>query len=415
MFKKTVLENGLKIITEVVGEFKSASIGLWINVGSQYENKANNGISHFVEHLLFKGTKNLSAKDIAEKIDNLGGVLNAFTEKEHTCFYTKVMDRHVEVAMDMLIDMIINPLLAPKDIELEKAVIIDEIRMYEDSPDEMIFELFSKAIWGDSNLGQCVLGSNKVVKGLNRVKITEFIKMNYHPSNIIVSVAGNVDHNSIVKKIKKYFKGIKKQSSQQQVTNFCIKKRKLIKEKQSEQVYLCTGIDAYDQNDEKKYILLVLDSVLGGSLSSRLFQDIREKRGLVYSISTFQNSYVNTGCYGVQASTSADNFDTVMKLVKKNINDIYKNAITKEEMNRSKEHIKGAISLGLENTASRMIRNAKSDFYHDRFVSYKEIIKRIEEVTLNDIKKVAKEILRWNDFSLSVIGPVNKIKSGFLK
>jgi len=317
--------------------------------------------------------------------------------------------------MDMLIDMIINPLLAPKDIELEKAVIIDEIRMYEDSPDEMIFELFSKAIWGDSNLGQCVLGSNKVVKGLNRVKITEFIKMNYHPSNIIVSVAGNVDHNSIVKKIKKYFKGIKKQSSQQQVTNFCIKKRKLIKEKQSEQVYLCTGIDAYDQNDEKKYILLVLDSVLGGSLSSRLFQDIREKRGLVYSISTFQNSYVNTGCYGVQASTSADNFDTVMKLVKKNINDIYKNAITKEEMNRSKEHIKGAISLGLENTASRMIRNAKSDFYHDRFVSYKEIIKRIEEVTLNDIKKVAKEILRWNDFSLSVIGPVNKIKSGFLK
>lgn len=416
MYKKTVLDNGLKIVTEIVPQFKSATLGFWINVGSQYEKESNNGISHFIEHILFKGTKKLSAKKIAEKIDNLGGVLNAFTEKEHTCFYTKVMDRHLSLAIDILVDMLLNSTLNTKDIQTEKAVILDEIRMYEDSPDEIIFELFSKSIWGDTSLGQPTLGRREIILALDKVKIKEFIKKNYAPSNIIVSAAGGVDHLKIVKQISRYFnRGAKIYAGVKNKERYKVMPRKIVKERPCEQVYLCWGGRGITQLDRRRYVMVVLDSVLGGSLSSRLFQEIREKRGLVYSISSFQNSYLHTGAYGVQASTSSENFNKVIELIKKSLDKIMSEGITKEELARTKEHLKGAISLGLENTASRMMRLAKSEHYHKRYISYEEVIKKIEEVSIDDVHQIAREVLNYKNFSLAVIGPVNKIKSGYFK
>ncbi|MCL5772909.1 MAG: insulinase family protein [Firmicutes bacterium] len=407
-YKKTVLDNGIKVITEEVPYFNSASIGFWVNTGSQNEDTSNNGVSHFIEHLFFKGTKNHSASEIAEIMDSVGGHLNAFTEKEQTCYYARVTDRHIPLAFDILSDMLLHSLLAPKDIEKEKGVVLEEIKMYEDSPDEMVFEIFTQGLWDGHPLGRSTLGSREVIKSLTRKDLMKYIGKNYVPQNMIVSAAGRLEHDRIVELVDKLFGKLKKTSVEAFPKTPVVKKKHIVKYKDCEQVYLCMGSTGISARDESKYKLSILDSILGGSMSSRLFQEIRERRGLVYTVMTFQNSYKDAGLFGIYAGTSMKSLKKVMDLCVKIMGDIREKGVSAKELSRAKEHIKGAILLALESTANRMIRLAKGEVYHGRLIPHEEIIEKLEAVTLEDVHKIARKILNYKNYSVAVLGPVDK-------
>jgi len=406
IYKKTILDNGLKVITEELTPFKSASIGLWINVGSIVENNHNSGICHFIEHMMFKGTKRHTATEIAEIMDGVGGHLNAFTEKEQTCYYARVVDQHIPLAINMLSEMIQESLFDDAEIEREKNVILEEIRMYEDSPDEIIFDLFTRAIWGEHPLGKSTLGRKEVIQGMTRKKFQQFLKKNYTPDNIIVAAAGNLKHNNIVRQVDKLFGKLKGKSPVRKNRVPGRHKKNVLKYKDCEQIYLCMGTNGISQRDENKYKLSVLDSILGGSMSSRLFQEIREKRGLVYTVCTFLNSFAEAGLFGFFAGTSNENLPRVLDIIVRIMSDIRTSGITREELIRAKEHIKGSIYLALENTVNRMIRLAKSEIYHGRLIPHEEAIEKIMAVTLEEVNEFSREILDHNKYSIAILGPV---------
>lgn len=411
MYQKTVLDNGLKVITEVLPQFRSATIGVWINAGSGNETPEFNGITHFIEHLMFKGTKRHTATKIAEIMDSLGGLLNAFTEKEQTCYYAKVMDKHLPVAIEILSDMVLNSLFDKVEINRERGVILDEIRIYEDSPDDYIFDLFHQTLWKGHPLGQITLGKPDVVSKLKREDFIDYVNKNYTPNNTTITIAGNINHKKVVDQIKKYFDKSKKQvclqKKQKKIKTF---HDQTIKYRQGEQIYLCMGGEGASQLDEDKYKLIVLDSILGGSASSRLFQEIREKRGLVYTIGTFQYAFKIAGSFGICASMSKDNLSRVLKLIFKILSDLKKNGITSKELKRTKEHLKGGIALTMESTANRMIRLAKSEFYHGKLLSFEKMIEKIERVTSDDVNYMIQKFLNKDKFTCAVSGPIRNFK-----
>ncbi|MFH1453695.1 MAG: pitrilysin family protein [Armatimonadota bacterium] len=406
MYKKTVLDNGLKILTEYIPGFRSVSLGIWINIGSKYEPKDKNGYSHFIEHLMFKGTKRYSARDIAKIMDTLGGMLNAFTEKEQTCYYAKVSDQHLTEAVDLLSELLLNSVYDPHEIEREKDVVLDELRLSQDSPDEYVFELFYRNLWPHHALGRSTLGTEGIIKNIKRKNVIEFIDKYYTPSNIIVAAAGQLEHDKLVEQINKIFGKLKKGRKHKEEKFIRTSKQRTVNYKEGEQVYICMGGEGTSQKNDDKYKLIVLDSILGGSMSSRLFQEVREKRGLVYNISTFQHSFYNAGVFGIYAGTHVRNLQKLQDITYNIIDKIKKKGPGKEEIHRAKEHIKGNLILNYENTVSRMLRLAKSEFYNGKLLDFDTILKKVDNVNLEDVIYIANKYLKEDRFAVAVLGPV---------
>jgi len=409
MYQKELLENGIRIVTEEIPYVNSVSIGIWVKVGSRNENVENNGISHFIEHMLFKGTKNRSAKEIANCIDKVGGQLNAFTSKESTCFYAKVLDTHFDIALDVLADMFFNSNFSPEEIEKEKGVIIEEINMYEDSPEDLVHDLFNQAVWSGNPLGMSILGTEKSLKNLNRDSIVEYFKKNYIPQNTVISVAGNIKHKDAVERIRAYFeKAEKKESNSANILIPKFEPEYTVRDKATEQVHLCMGFNGLDIKSEGFYPMLVMNNVFGGAMSSRLFQKIREDMGLAYSVFSYPSSFEDCGLFSIYAGSKPDNLMLVTKLIMEEIRTLKKDGITKEELYDSKEQLKGSYILGLESTSGRMISIGKSELLTGRIYSPNEILEKIDNVDMDSVNEIIMQIFDTDKMGAALIGNIDK-------
>lgn len=378
-------------------------------MGSADEDEANRGTSHFLEHLMFKGTPNRTAREISETMDGIGGNLNAFTEKEQTCFYAKVMDKHVPLAMEMMGDMILHSHFPEEEVEKEKGVILEEIRMYEDAPDELIFDLVAQAAWQNHPLGYPILGTAESVMDSNREKLLHFVKRFYTPNQIIVSVAGRIKHEKIVEMVEKYLSfDTSSNGGKVPIPPAQFSSHRILKRKEIEQVHFCLGMKGFSQKDERRYPLLVLDTILGGNTSSRLFQEIREKRGLAYTVTSFQGAYADSALFGVYGAANPATVQTVIQHLLEILSEIQDKGVTRKELKHAKEHLKGSLSLTLESGSTRMIRLAKSELYYQRFISHKELLDKIQSVTMEDVRDIAKELLRPELGTWAVLGPVTE-------
>jgi len=406
-YEEITLDSGLRIVTEALPYVNSASIGVWFGTGSRDESTENNGISHFIEHLMFKGTQKRTAREIAETIDSVGGQINAFTSKDHTCYYVRILDKYLTLAMDVLSDMLNNSLLDPNEIEKEKKVIIEEIRMYEDAPDELVHDLFAQSIWGRHPLGQNIAGEEEVIRNLTRADILNYIDAHYVNKNTVISVAGNFSHTNVVKDIERLFPSKPLTPPKRQESLPQIERPVYIKEKKTEQVHLCLGTKAYPREHQDRYALTILDSILGGGVSSRLFQRVREERGLVYSVYSYYTSYQDTGAFVVYAGTSPENIEEVVEIVTEELFNVKRDGVTEKELNRTKEQLKGNLMLSLESTSNRMSRLGKSELFFGRIVTIEEVVKNIEKVQIEDIKKVALDLFKRENLVLTAIGPIS--------
>lgn len=406
--KKTVLPNGMKLITENISEMRSVAMGIMAGVGSGQETDAQAGISHFIEHMAFKGTKKRTAFDIASELDGVGGKMNAYTSKEVTSYYAVVLDKHLDVAVDVLSDIYLNAVYEPKEMELEKGVIVEEIKMYEDSPDELIHDLFAEVILHDHPLARPTIGSEKTVRSVSRDDILDFMEHHYTPDNTIIALAGNVDHEQALKMIEPAFSKAQGNKIDLKLPVPTVKKASKLKYKKTEQVHICIGTEGPSQTSDDRYAFSVLDTVLGGSMSSHLFQEVREKRGLAYSIYSYNAALKDSGLYIVYSGTSKATFKQVIDLVVQEFSRAKKSGLTKKEIERSKEHIKGSLVLGLESTSARMGWLARSEFYYGRVLTFDEVFEKIDKVTSDDIIRVANKYIRDEDLTLTVIGDLKE-------
>ncbi|KNY25132.1 M16 family metallopeptidase [Pseudobacteroides cellulosolvens] len=412
MFKRTILENGVRIVCEKIPYVRSVSIGIWVGTGSRNENRDNNGISHFIEHMLFKGTNTRSAKDIAESIDNIGGQLNAFTGKECTCYYTKTLDTHIDIALDVLSDMFFNSKFDQKDIEVERKVIIEEIGMYQDSPEELVHDVLSETIWQDDTLGYPILGTQDSLKGITRESIVDYIGKNYVTGNSVISVAGNYDDDALIGMINERFsKWPKTDTSNNEYNTAKFKPNSIFMEKDTEQVHMCIGFNGISHGRDDIYTLLAVNNIFGGGMSSRLFQKIREEKGLVYSIYSYPASYKNNGLYTIYAGMNPEHMEKVIELVVAEIKEIKKSGISKEDLEKSKEQLKGNYILGLESTSSRMNSIGKSELMLGRIYSPDEILKKIDDISMDNASRIIDQIFDFDLMGFSAVGSIkNKIE-----
>jgi len=406
--KKTVLKNGITLLTETMEDVRSVAMGIVVGAGSGLEQDPVAGISHFIEHMAFKGTSKRSAFDIASELDAVGGKMNAYTSKELTTYYAVTLDKHIDIAADVLTDIFLNSVYDSKEMELEKGVIVEEIKMYEDTPDELIHDFFMETIFHGHPLGRPTIGHEQSVRSIDRGKMLDYIKENYTPDNIIISLAGNLKHEDAVKLIEPSFSVMKGKFPVSNRVPPTIKKAVKLKYKKTEQVHMCLGTKGPSQVDEDRYAFSILDTVLGGSMSSRLFQEVREKRGLAYAIYSYNGALKDCGLYVVYAGTSKENFRKVVDLTIEEFNKIKKNGITKEEMERSKEHLKGSLVLGLESTSSRMSYLAKSQFYFGRIITIDEIFEKVDALAPDDIMAAANKYLKDEYLTLTAIGDISE-------
>lgn len=401
------LDNGIKVVMEKIDYVNSVSIGVIINNGSIREEKCNNGVSHFIEHMLFKGTKNRNPREIAESIDNIGGQLNAFTGKEQTCYYAKVLDQHLPIAIDVLGDMINNSLFLEEDIEKEKSVIIEEINMYLDEPEDLVYELLNEIMFENTTLEYPILGIESIVSSMTRETIIDYFYNNYIPENMIVSLAGNFDPKETLKLLNQafgYFNN--KDSNPQWVDNNQYNYTNKIKgiHRKTEQLNFCIGLEGVNSKSDDIHSTLVMNNIFGGSMSSRLFQSIREDRGLAYSVYSHLSTFENTGVFSIYAGLNPKQITKVTKLIKDEIINIKNYFISKDELYRSKEQLKGNYILGTEGTFSRMFENGKSLSLTNRIECPEEIINKINKVNLDDIKRVVENIFIESKTNIAYVG-----------
>lgn len=407
--KKIVLPNRVRILIEEIPHVYSAAIGFWMDSGSKNEKPDNFGVSHFIEHMSFKGTKKRNAKDIASEIENTGGSINAFTDKENTCFFVRILDKHVPLALNVLSDVLRNSIFDPAEIEKEKQVVLEEIKTYEDSPDELVFDLFLQTIWSDHPLGREIIGTVDTVKGLNRDKICDYIEHFYTPDNLVIAIAGKINTEKIVEQLSELVGNMSNHYPSIPDAPVTMTPGVLVKYKDIEQIHLCLGTKGVAINDERRYVLAIVDNILGGGMGARLFQEIREKRGLVYSISSYQALYRLAGIFGVYAGCSPNNFKEVAKLTIEELNKIKEGKISSDEIEKSKEHIKGGLLLGMEAVRSRMMRLARNELFFGRFLPLDEIVQKIEKVELKDIVDIAEEIFNKDLITFTVVGPIKEL------
>jgi len=405
MFRKEHLSNGIPVVMEALKNMRSVALGIWVKVGSRNEKLDKNGISHFLEHMFFKGTIKRTAKDIAVEIDSLGGELNAFTSKENTTFYVKILDEYIEKGIELLSDIFLHSTFPEEDIEKEKRIIKEEIKMVEDTPDDYIHDLFNQTIWGNTGLGQSVLGRRETVRSFTREDLISHIKKYYGTKDVVISCAGNFEHESLVGMLNKSLGSLRRGSEPEKGSPPRFESKVEIFHKELSEAHICLGVEGIPQTSEERYSLFVLNTIFGAGVSSRLFQEIREKRGLAYSIYSFIASYFDTGIWGVYAGVSRKRVGEVVGLILKEMNGL-KDTLNETELQRAKNHLKGNIILGLESTSSRMTNIARQEIYYGKYYSPKEIMKEVDSITLDRIKDLAEKLIRKESCSLTVHGPV---------
>jgi len=409
--RRQKLPNGLTIITEQMQHIRSASIGIWLQTGSRDEEAEWNGISHFIEHMVFKGTTHRSAEDIARQVDSIGGNMDAFTAKECICFNVKVLDEHVPTALDILSDLVLNPVFDAADIARERGVIMEEIKMDEDNPDYLVHEIFTQNFWKDHPLGKPILGTKETVKRFERAPVLDAYAHRFAPGNIIVSAAGNLNHEEFVKLVAHHFEHMKPMTNGFHSSAPKIVSRIILRNKKAlEQVQLCVGVPAHPIAHEKRHAGYILNTLLGGGMSSRLFQNIRERQGLAYSIYSDLNPYRDTGCLAVYAGTSLASAAKVVQSVVSEFHKLKSEPVTEEELKRSKAQLKGSLMLSLESSTSRMSNLARQEMYFDRFYDLDELIQRIEAVTAEDLTSLANEYFKTEAVAVTALGNLNGLK-----
>ena len=408
-YHKTILPNGVRIVTEEIPHVRSLSLGFWIETGSRDEFTANNGISHFIEHMVFKGTKKRSIKEIAQSIESVGGYLNAFTSKEHTCYYARVLDEHLELATDVLSDMVFQPTFPEKEFEKERNVILEELKQAEDDPDDIIQDYFEKAIFKTHPLGMPVIGTAKSITSFKRKDLVQYSMENYSPANLVVAAAGNLHHEEVVELSRRYIEKCTNNTHEKAghtVSSF-EKPSSLLCEyyKPIQQAHICLGTIGFNVLDEKRFSMQVLNTLLGDGMSSRLFQNIREKYGFAYAVYSFNNMMQDTGAVGVYIGTDNSHVQRCIDLVWKELKSLRSQGITKEELTRTKAQLKGSMMLGMENIPNRMIRLGSSELYFGELIALDTIIKKIDEVTREEVQETADELFREDRFATVIFHP----------
>jgi predicted Zn-dependent peptidase len=408
MYRKDTLSNGIRVVSETLPKSRSVSIGVWVKVGSRHEPPEIGGISHFIEHMFFKGTGKRSAKDIAIEMDSIGGEMNAFTSQETTTFYAKVVDEHLPVVIEILADILLGAKFDPVEMEKERKVILEEIKGVEDTPDDYIHELFTSTVWPDNSLGRPILGTRETIKALKHNDIVSYIDNYYHPKEIVISVAGNFEHARLVEMLDLHFGklariGIAKKEAAPAFTHAVT-----VKKKQLEQVQLCLGCKGLHYTHEDRFVISALNTVLGNSMSSRLFQEIREQNALAYSIYSYVTSYRDTGLLTVYAGTDPSNALEVVRLVVKEMKKIKEEGITPAEELRVKNQIKGSLILSLESSNSHMSRLARQEMYFGKYLSMDDIIKGVDKVMAEQVQRLAQQLFTRESTSLTILGPLSK-------
>jgi len=407
----TTLANGVRVISETMPHVRSVSVGIWIGTGSRRENAEQNGICHFIEHLLFKGTTKRSAEDIARSVDSIGGNLDAFTAKELVCFNTKVLDQHLSQAFDVLADLVLHPLFRVEDLEKEKGVILEEIKMEADSPDYVVHELFSANFWKGHSLGKPILGTRESVKAFDRAQVQSYYKKVYAPANMLVTAAGNMKHAGLVALVREHFEELPpgpnaaKDSVPATHARIALRNKKAL-----EQVHLCLGVPSYPLPHEKRFACYVLNTLLGGGMSSRLFQNIRERQGLAYAVFSELSPYRDTGCLTIYAGTSLGSARKVVESILMEFRDLKQHLVNDEELRRAKDHLKGSLMLGLESTSSRMSNLARQEMYFGHFFSLDDLVESIEAVTADDVQSIAQTFFDPRQIAVTVLGNLEKFK-----
>ncbi|RKY81082.1 hypothetical protein DRQ00_00675 [candidate division KSB1 bacterium] len=410
IYNKSTLTNGIRVISEQIPHVRSVSIGVWIIAGSRDETEENNGIAHFIEHMAFKGTQKRKTYEIAEALESVGGHLNAFTSKELTCFYAHVLDENLNMAVDVLSDIVLNSLFSEEEIEKEKNVVIEEINDLEDSPDELIHEYFVRDLYYPHPLSFSILGKRENVQNYHRDDLLDFIKQNYTPNRILIAAAGNVNHKALVEICDKYFGNYRNNSlSNRQLLKIPEEKPKIsvIENPNINQAHICIGARSVEYTNPKKFSLLVLNTILGSGMSSRLFQSVRETHGIAYSVYSFFDFLMDTGMFGVYIATDRNKIDQAISLTKSEFERLKTEPIPKEELQKRKYQLKGNLMLGLEGTANRMNRLAKMGIYLDTFVTLDDTLNYIDKVTSPDILEAANELFTPEKLYTTILKPTN--------
>jgi predicted Zn-dependent peptidase len=407
MFKKEHLENGIPVVLEPIRSVRSVAVGVWVKVGSRYESREENGISHFLEHMFFKGTKKRTTKDISVDIDSLGGDLNAFTSRENTAFYIKVLDEHVDKGIDLLSDIFVNSVFPEDELEKEKKIIKEEIKMVEDTPDDYIHDLFSLAVWGQEGIGQPILGRRETVASFTREHVMSHIKKYYGTKDIVISCAGNFQPEEMIAALNRRFGGLRQGSTPKKGVGPDFHRSVKVYSKEMSEAHICIGVPGVSQVSEERYAFFVLNTILGAGVSSRLFQEIREKRGLAYSVYSFTSSYLDTGLWGVYAGVSKKRIREVAEVIIAEMRD-FSHTLTEIELQRAKNHLKGNLILGLESTNSRMNNLARQEIYFGRYISPEEILKSVDMVNLKQIRELSGRLISGEMFAVTALGPLQK-------
>ena len=388
-------------------QVRSVSIGVWLTRGSRHETAERGGIAHFVEHMLFKGTGQRSAEDIAQQIDSIGGQLDAFTAKEYASYYIKVLDEHLPLAIDILSDIVRNPAFDPDDIEREKKVVLEEIKMVEDTPDDLVHELFTQGFWENHPLGRPILGTKETVESFNAPLLRDYFGGVYTAKNLIISAVGNIEHERVRELVQEKFGSLTDAGEPAIDHAPDVARNVLIRNKELEQSHVCLGVGSYAQNHDDRYASYVLNTLLGGSMSSRLFQNVREKRGLAYAVFSGLSAYRDAGSFTIYAGCSNEAVGEVIDLCVEELRGVKSAPVPDAELQRSKDHLKGSLMLSLENTASRMSHLARQEIYFDRQFGLDETLEGIESVTSEDMQRVAVSIFTGGSLAATVLGQLN--------
>ena len=409
--RREQLPNGLIVVTEQMPHIRSISIGVWIRTGSRHEDPEQNGISHFAEHMVFKGTTSRSAEDIARQIDSIGGNMDAFTAKECISFDVKVLDENLPTAFDILSDLVLNPVFDNKDIVRERGVILEEIKMDEDNPDYLVHEIFTQNFWKDHPLGKPILGTKETVRRFEQPLLLDYYRRFFIPNNMVIAAAGNITHERFVELVEERFSEMKPgkngfhQAPPKTSPRIVMRNKKAL-----EQVQICIGVPSHPISHERRYSSYVLSTLLGGGMSSRLFQNVRERQGLCYAIYSELSPFRDTGCLSVYAGTSREWAPKIVQSIVKEFHNLKSQPVSEEEMKRAKAQLKGSLMLSLESSTARMSNLARQEMYFDRFFGLDEIIDRIEQVTAADLMQLANEFFTSEQIAVTVLGNLNGLK-----
>jgi predicted Zn-dependent peptidase len=398
------LDNGIRLVTERMNDVRSVTLGFWVDVGSRDESVALGGVSHFLEHLLFKGTEQRSARQIAESVEAVGGEMNAFTTKEYTAFYTRLLDEDLELGLDILCDIISKPAFRPDEVEAERQVILEEILMHEDEPAELVHDLFTEALYPGHPLGREVLGTAESISAMSRDVIAGHFLAHYRPPNLVLAAAGNLDPDEVADGIQRRMAPVPGQKPPRGAGELMAPRTQIVSTRPTEQANLVVGMRAISRGDDDRFALSALNQVLGGGMSSRLFQEIREQRGLAYAVYSYRSAYLETGALGVYAGTAPSRTSEVLRLIGEELDRLLQDGVTEHELALAKGHLKGSLALALEDSGGRMNRIGRSELVHGEVLTVTQLVERTEAVTREDVQRVAERVL-GNERVVALVGP----------